>query len=42
MSLEIHQKIIQSKKPLEAESSTGENGISKEFGFSKGVKLQPQ
>lgn len=43
--LEIHQKIIQSKKPMEQESSTGEGdqrGISREFGFGKGVRLQPQ
>ena len=40
--VEIHQKIIQSKKPMEQEGSTGEGGISKEFGVGKGVKLQPQ
>lgn len=32
---------MQSKKPLEQENSQSEGGLSKEFGLSKGVKLQP-
>ena len=36
---QIHQKITMSKQPLEGEKSTDERGISKEFGFGKGVKL---